>query len=60
MADGYKYFEGTSRLCLQVEDILIYKTIWHHISVLLTLIKDPCLSGLPEPVGEGTILPKCW
>jgi len=60
MADGYKYFGGTSCLCLQVEDILIYKTTWHHISVLLTLIKDPCLYGLPEPEGGGTILPKCW
>jgi hypothetical protein len=34
---------------------IIYKTTWQHISVLLTLIKDSCLSGLLEPEGGSTI-----
>jgi hypothetical protein len=34
----------------------IYKTTWHHSSVLLTLFKDSCLFGLSEPEGGGTIL----
>ena len=46
----------TDEACFSKMFLPIYKTTWHRISVLLTFIKDPCLSGLPEPEGGGTIL----